>query len=132
MLERKFQAQLICEITEMFPNCVVLKNDPNYIQGFPDLTILTDKGWALLECKKSKDEKHQPNQDYYIDWAKKNSYGSFIFPENKEEVLCELQSALQSNRKTRVSKRKQVSLAPIFGREISDDVLECSGSSERN
>lgn len=132
MLEKKFQAQVICEITEMFPDCVVLKNDATYIQGFPDLTVLTDNGWALLECKKSENEKHQPNQDYYIDWAKKHSYGSFIFPENKEEVLCELQRALQPDRKTRVSKRKQVSLAPIFGREIGDDVFERSGCTKRD
>lgn len=98
MLESKFQTQLICEIAKRFPDCIVLKNDPTYIQGFPDLTVLNGDKWALLECKKSKDEPHQPNQDYYIDWADKHAFGRFIFPENKEEVLSELQQAFRSGR----------------------------------
>ena len=40
MLESKFQAGLIKELKERFPGCMVLKNDPNYIQGIPDLTVL--------------------------------------------------------------------------------------------
>ena len=98
MLESKFQAQVICDISKMIPEAVVLKNDSTYIQGIPDLTVLCNGKWAMLECKKSKDERHQPNQDYYIDWANKIAFGRFIFPENKEEVLSELQQALRSDR----------------------------------
>lgn len=97
-VESKFQAQLICDLTKLFPDCIVLKNDPTYIQGIPDLTVLNGDKWALLECKKSKDEAHQPNQDYYINWADKKAFGRFIFPENKEEVLRELQQAFRSDR----------------------------------
>ena len=39
MLENKFQAKLIKEIKEEFPGCIVLKNDPTYIQGVPDLLV---------------------------------------------------------------------------------------------
>lgn len=97
-LERDFQKNLIKDIKERLPGCMVLKNDPNYIQGIPDLTILCDDRWAFLECKKSKNEKHQPNQDHYVEFAKGSSFGAFIFPENREEVLDGLQQALRPSR----------------------------------
>lgn len=96
--ENKFQADLIKEIKRRLPGCLVLKNDANYMQGIPDLLVLWNKCWALLECKKSADETHQPNQDYYIDKAIKMSFGSFIWPENKEEVLNEMERAFQVRR----------------------------------
>ncbi len=105
-LERDFQGTLIKELKDLFPGCMVLKNDPNYLQGVPDLTILYRKKWALLECKKSEKEAHQPNQDYYVSQMDKQSFARFIYPENKEEVLNELQQAFQPRRKTCVSKRK--------------------------
>lgn len=94
-LENKFQSELIKEIKELLPNCIVLKNDPNYIQGFPDLTILYKDKWAVLEVKREKDASKQPNQEHYILTAKAMSYASFVYPENKEEVLDELQRALR-------------------------------------
>jgi hypothetical protein len=96
MLESKFQAELIKEIKQLLPGCIVMKNDPNYIQGIPDLTILYNKRWATLECKKSKKESHRPNQDYYVDKMQQMSYSAFVYPENKEEILNELQQSLQS------------------------------------
>ncbi len=98
MLERNFQAKLIKEIKERFPGCIVLKNDPNYIQGFPDLTILFDGPfWAVLESKRDETASHRPNQDYYIRLCNNMSFGRFINPENKEDILNELQQALQPN-----------------------------------
>lgn len=94
MLESEFQAKLIKEIKYRFPGAIVIKNDPNYIQGLPDLTILFRDKWATLECKRDKGAKHQPNQDYYISEMKKMSYSAFVYPENKEEILNELQQAL--------------------------------------
>lgn len=106
MLESTFQSNLIKEIRCMFEGCVVLKNDPEYIQGFPDLLILYKKKWAALECKRSINARHQPNQDYYVDMLDDMSYASFICPENKEEVLDELQYALSAGRPARISKCK--------------------------
>lgn len=93
--ESAFQAQLIKELEDLYPGCVILKNDSSYIQGFPDLTVFYNDRWAVLECKRSKDEPHRPNQDYYVDKLNKMSYSSFIFPENKEKVLNELEQAFK-------------------------------------
>ena len=86
-LESKFQKELIDEIKREYPGCIVLKNDPDYIQGFPDWTILWKDKWASLECKKSGKASHRPNQEYYVDLMNQMSFSSFIYPENKDEVL---------------------------------------------
>lgn len=95
MLENKFQANLIKEIKQMFPGCIVMKNDASYIQGIPDLLILHGDKWATLECKKNAGAKHQPNQEYYVGLMNEMSFSKFICPENKEEVLNELQQTFQ-------------------------------------
>ena len=96
MLEKDFQRNLIKKLKAMFPNCVVLKTDPDYIQGFPDLIILYNDKWAALECKRSKTASHRPNQDYYVENLNGMSFAAFICPENEEEVLYGLQQAFGS------------------------------------
>ena len=95
-LESKFQKELIDEIRERYPGCVIIKNDPNYIQGFPDLTILYKNKWIVLEVKRDKNSRHQPNQDFYINKLNDMSYASFAYPENKEVVLREIQHTFNS------------------------------------
>ena len=90
MKENAFQANLIREIKDRFPGCMVLKNDANYIQGFPDLLILHGSRWAALECKRTAKASRQPNQEYYVEKLNRESFARFISPENKEEVLHEL------------------------------------------
>lgn len=97
-LESQFQAQLIKDLKSMFPRCIVLKNDPNYLQGIPDLTIFWNDKWATLEVKKNETASHQPNQDYYVGMMDEMSFSRFIYPENKEEVLYELQHAFGFSR----------------------------------
>ena len=106
MLERNFQAGLIKDIKDRLPGCIVLKNDPNYIQGIPDLSVLYGDKWAFLEVKANGKSKRQANQEHYIRYAEENAFGAIVYPENKEEVLNELQCALQPRRKTRVSRSK--------------------------
>lgn len=79
----------------MFPGCIVLKNDPNYLQGIPDLLVLWGDRWAALEVKKSANASHQPNQDYYVATMNDMSFSRFIYPENKEEVLSEIQQSFR-------------------------------------
>lgn len=102
--ESTFQAALIKEIKDRLPGCYVLKNDAGYLQGVPDLLILYKKKWGTLECKRSKDAKHRPNQDIHVARMNEMSFSSFIYPENKEEVLDEMVSTLRPGRKTRISR----------------------------
>ena len=104
--ESVFQAALIKEIKNRFPGCIVMKNDANYIQGIPDLTVLYNEHWYALECKQSSTAKCRPNQEYYVGRMNEMSHASIIFPENKEEVLDDMERAFKSRRKTRLSKSK--------------------------
>jgi hypothetical protein len=90
MLESIFQAGLIKEIKDMFPGCIVMKNDASYIQGIPDLLILYNNKWAALEVKKSARASKQPNQEYYVSKMEEMSFSRFIYPENRDEILYEL------------------------------------------
>lgn len=99
MKESDFQKKLKKELKSRFPGCYVLKNDPDQIQGIPDLTILYQDKWATLEVKRDKKEaiasmedkdgKHA-NQAYYVKQMNDMSFSSYIYPENMEEVLDDL------------------------------------------
>ena len=98
MKESKFQSNLIKKIKNTFEGCIVMKTDPNYIQGIPDLLILYKDKWASLECKKSSTTSHRPNQSYFVDMMNKMSFSRFIYPENEKEVLDELQQTFRPRR----------------------------------
>lgn len=90
-LESKFQKELIDEAKSRYPGCIALKNDPTYIQGFPDWTIFYEDKWAVLEVKRERGARKQPNQEYYVDrLSKMGGFSRFVYPENKDEVLYEL------------------------------------------
>lgn len=94
MKENVYQSQLIQRIKKRFHGCIVLKNDPNYIQGVPDLLVLYKDKWFALEVKASKGSNVRPNQDYYVKTLNRMSFASFIFPENEEEVLDAIQAKI--------------------------------------
>ena len=89
----------------MFPGCVILKNDAGYMQGIPDLLILFENKWAMLEVKASERSREQPNQDYFVDLLDSMSFAAFIYPENEDEVLYALQQTFRPRRVARVSQR---------------------------
>lgn len=96
MLERDYQQYLVKKIpNEVLPGGLVVINDPNYMQGIPDLTVFFGPKWALLEVKASEKSKLRPNQQYWIDYWSQFTFCSFIYPENEAEVLNALQAALQ-------------------------------------
>ena len=95
-LESKFQKELIDDIRKLYPGCIILKNDSSYIQGFPDWTILYNDKWVVLEAKRNKNAKKQPNQEYYVKRLNDMSFSSFVYPENKEEVLNGIQQTFGS------------------------------------
>lgn len=99
-LEAAYQAQLRKRIeNEILPGSMTFKNDANLVQGIPDLLVLYYGKWAMLEVKRSANEVHQPNQDYYVDLFNSWAFAAFIYPENEEEVLNALQHALQDRRR---------------------------------
>lgn len=103
-LEKDFQKNLISKLKAQYPDAIIFKNESR--QGLPDLTILEGDRWALLECKRTENSSHQSNQDYYVEKANQMSFSRFVYPENEEEVLNELQQALRPRRKARSPKPK--------------------------
>jgi hypothetical protein len=101
--EATYQRKLIEKLEAMFPGCVIVKNDPQYRQGFLDLTLLYGRKWASLEVKASASSKHQPNQEHFVQVLDNMSFAAFIYPENEEEVLSALQQAFRPPRRTRIS-----------------------------
>lgn len=99
-LERDFQKNLIKELKDRFVGAIVTKLDSSHIQGIPDLLILFGDKWATLECKKSSGARHRPNQNYYVDRMNQMGFSKFIFPENKGDVLNELEIYFQQSRKS--------------------------------
>lgn len=101
--EAKFQSNLVRELKKRFPGCIVTKLDSGHIQGIPDLLLLWGTRWAALECKRNRRAHHQPNQEYYVNRMNEMSFARFIFPENKEEVLDELEQAFRGRGNARAS-----------------------------
>jgi len=106
MRETKYQRHVVDRLEQTFPGCVVIRNDPQRIQGIQDLLVLFEDRWATLEVKISSTAKERPNQRHYVERFNEMSYSAFIFPENEEQVFDELQLALGNRRKTRISKSK--------------------------
>jgi hypothetical protein len=93
-LESSFQGDFIKALEETFPDSIVLKNDPNYIQGIPDVTMLYGSRYFAFECKRSKDESRQPNQEWYVRHINKmGGYACFVYPENMEEIINDISQA---------------------------------------
>lgn len=97
MRENRYQAGLIRRLTRMYPGCVILKNDPQYLQGVPDLLVLHGRSWAMLEDKTDVG-RERPNQRYYVEMLDEMSFARFIRPSNEEEVLDDLQHAFEFGR----------------------------------
>lgn len=90
--ESEFKSKLYKEIRERFPGAEVLPNDANYIQGIPDATVYFPNGrYMMLEGKRSSTCSKRPNQDYYVDKSSLSDNAMFVNPENKDEVLSELE-----------------------------------------
>lgn len=110
MAENYYQAKLIRKLHRLYPDCMIMKNDTNYLQGIPDITILFEDKWAVLEIKDYENAPVQPNQEWYVAQLNMMSFSAFIYPENEEEVLDALQQTFRPRRSTRVSKSKRLPL----------------------
>lgn len=100
MLESVYQAELKKRIIKRFgeDRTRVVKNDPNLPgqQGIPDLTVFIGPKWFLLEVKASAKSKMRPNQEYWVQKWAQQTFCSFIYPENEEEVLNAMERSLEA------------------------------------
>lgn len=96
--ERDYQPKLIKRIERMLPGAYVRKIVAD--QGWPDLLILWEDRWALLEVKREKPtaSDFEPNQEWYIEEFDSMSFSACIYPENEQEVLYALQQTFRSRR----------------------------------
>lgn len=104
-LESKFQLHLKKRLEELFPGCWIFKQDEQQTPGIPDLLVLYKNKWAMLEVKAYEGAAEQPNQGWYVDLFDNLSFAAFIYPENEEEVLHDLQQALRPTRRARIPQR---------------------------
>jgi hypothetical protein len=95
--ESILQASIIKELEHQFPGAVVLKTDPSYIQGFPDLLFLQNNFWAALEVKRARNAARRSNQGYWVNRLDQLSFSRFIYPANVNRVFDELDNALRRN-----------------------------------
>lgn len=98
-LEKDFQRTLIQDLHNRFPDAIVKKNDSGHIQGIPDLSVDIGPYSYHLEVKRSANAPYRPNQEYYLN--KYNEMGGWartIYPENKEEVLNEMEQTSRVRR----------------------------------
>jgi hypothetical protein len=91
--ERQYQAKVTKKIRNLFPGCMLIKNDPQYQQGIPDWTLLYGDKWGMIEIKASKNAPFQPNQEYYLEVLDDMSFAMVIYPEIEEDMLNALQEA---------------------------------------
>lgn len=90
--ESDFKSKLYKEIRKKFPGSEVIPNDAGYLQGFPDATVYFPNGrYVLLEGKREEHSSRRPNQDYYVDHSPLSDNAMYVYPENKKEVLAELE-----------------------------------------
>ena len=91
MLERDFQVEFKAQLKSRFPTCLILKQDPNQLQGVPDLLVLYEDKWAAFETKRKRKSKKQLNQEYYVEQLNDMSFAAFVNPDNVDEVLDSLE-----------------------------------------
>lgn len=93
-LESKFQADFIKDLRDLFPGCIIVKGNSEYLQGIPDVLLLYRNNWAALEMKRSIAEMEKcvrtnnpPNQAWYVETMNHMSFSAFVYPENREEII---------------------------------------------
>ena len=126
-----FQEELIDDLERLFPEAIILRGNSATRRGVTDLIVLNGDRWAGLESKRSENAKRQPLQDYYVDRMNAMSYASFVSPENKEQVLNELQQSLKPSRASLDAQREQVSLDQLRTEEVRRLVSEIDGGPKR-
>ncbi len=69
----------------LLPGSLVLKNDPNYIQGIPDLMILHGDMWVYSGQRPRAMEFSEPG--YYVNQLTRLGFARFIYPRTSRRVF---------------------------------------------
>lgn len=85
-LEKDFQSKFLSDLRKLGYKCFKQQMNSTTRAGTPDAFIFIEGWWGWLEFKKSKNAKKRPGQQENVDWANANGYGSFVYPENRDEV----------------------------------------------
>lgn len=99
--EAKFKMNLSKRLQHLFPGIVILKGNSQYQQGLPDWFLFYQDRWAMLEVKAYEKAKKRPNQPHFVEQFNEMSFAAFVYPENVEEVLHDLQRHLQPTTRSR-------------------------------
>ena len=97
MLESKFKKEAKQRIRERCPNVDLdFVNTKPFNRSMPDTFVVGPWSWAALEFKRAEGATQQANQDYHIKRLNRKGYATFVFPENLEEVLNDLERIFTS------------------------------------
>lgn len=97
MLEMSFKTKFLIRLEERLPQVDLdfVHTKPRQ-RSYPDTFVIGPHVWAALEFKRAENAPHQPNQVYYVNHFRQKGYANFVYPENAEEVLDELEDLFTS------------------------------------
>ena len=94
--ETKFKKMFKKKLKRLYPECIIVEADPTYFWSVPDVYFFLGSFWAALEFKRTEGSSRRPNQEYWVEVLDKMSFARFVYPGVEEEVLSELEAAIQN------------------------------------
>lgn len=92
MLESQFRKEFLERLkARLYPVQIDVISTKPHNRSIPDDFIIGPRFWAALEYKKSANAPHRPNQDYHIERLNEIGYAAFVYPENGEEIIDDLE-----------------------------------------
>lgn len=84
--ESKLQSDFLKDLRKLGYRCYKQQMNATTRAGTPDAFIFKEGFWGWIEFKQHKNSKARPGQKENVEWAKENSWGSFVYVENRDEV----------------------------------------------
>lgn len=88
--ESKIQSDFFKDLRKLGYKCYKQQMNATTRAGTPDAFIFKEGFWGWIEFKAHRNSTARPGQKENVAWAKENSWGSFVYAENKDEILKEL------------------------------------------
>jgi hypothetical protein len=126
--KKKFDEELLARLAKYDVEIDIFQNKSGR-RSTLDTIYLGPCSWAMLEFKRSADAAKQPNQDYFVEDMNQKGYAAFVYPENAEEKLNDLERLFTVARNTCVPFGQQVPLVKLHRGEAGKYVPEFPESS---